>query len=58
MMQLCLKQALGNYSEFEIVGQAEDGYLGVEATLKLKLDLVVMNIGLPRLDGVAATPAN
>jgi len=55
MMQLGLEQALENYPQFEIVGQAEDGYLGVEAALKLKPDLVVMDIGLPRLDGVAAT---
>jgi DNA-binding NarL/FixJ family response regulator len=55
MMQLGLEQALENYPQLEIVGQAEDGYLGVEAALKLKPDLVVMDIGLPRLDGVAAT---
>lgn len=55
MMQLGLEQTLENYEQFEIVGQAEDGYLGVEAALKLKPDLVVMDIGLPRLDGVAAT---
>lgn len=55
MMQLGLEQALENYPQFEIVGQAEDGYLGVETALKLKPDLVVMDIGLPRLDGVAAT---
>lgn len=55
MMQLGLEQALSAQGKFEIVGQAEDGYLGVEAALKLKPDLVVMDIGLPRLDGVAAT---
>lgn len=55
MMQLGLEQALSAQGQFEIVGQAEDGYLGVEAALKLKPDLVVMDIGLPRLDGVAAT---
>lgn len=55
MMQLGLEQALSAQGQFEIIGQAEDGYLGVEAALKLKPDLVVMDIGLPRLDGVAAT---
>ncbi len=55
LMQLGLEQALADYSEFEIVGQAEDGYLGVQAALELKPDLVVMDIGLPRLDGIAAT---
>lgn len=55
MMQLGLEQALAAYSELEIVGQSEDGYLGVADALKLKPDLVVMDIGLPRLDGIAAT---
>ncbi|MBD2740671.1 response regulator [Coleofasciculus sp. FACHB-1120] len=55
MMQLGLEQSLAAYPQFTIVGQAEDGYLGVEAALKLKPDLVVMDIGLPRLDGIAAT---
>jgi NarL family two-component system response regulator LiaR len=55
LMQLGLEQALANYPQYELVEQAEDGYLGVEAALRLKPDLVVMDIGLPRLDGVAAT---
>ncbi|HEY9848285.1 MAG TPA: response regulator transcription factor [Leptolyngbyaceae cyanobacterium] len=55
MMQLGLEQSLSAYPQLSIVGQAEDGYLGVETALKLKPDLVVMDIGLPRLDGIAAT---
>ncbi|GAA6618912.1 response regulator [Scytonema sp. NUACC26] len=55
MMQLGLEQSLSAHPQLEIVGQAEDGYLGVQAALKLKPDLVVMDIGLPRLDGIAAT---
>lgn len=55
MMQLGLEQSLTAQPHITIVGQAEDGYLGVEAALKLKPDLVVMDIGLPRLDGIAAT---
>ncbi|AFY65144.1 response regulator transcription factor [Geitlerinema sp. PCC 7407] len=55
MMQLGLEQALADQTDITLVGQAEDGYLGVEAALRLKPDLVVMDIGLPRLDGIAAT---
>ncbi len=55
LMQLGLEQALGEHPNFEIVGQAEDGYIGVQKALELKPDLVVMDIGLPRLDGIAAT---
>lgn len=55
MMQLGLEQSLMAHPQLEIVGQAEDGYLGVQAALQLQPDLVVMDIGLPRLDGIAAT---
>ncbi|BAZ38698.1 two-component response regulator [Calothrix sp. NIES-4101] len=55
MMQLGLEQSLMAYPQLEIIGQADDGYFGVQAALKLKPDLVVMDIGLPRLDGIAAT---
>lgn len=55
MMQLGLEQSLMMHPQLEIVGQAEDGYLGVQAALQLKPDLIVMDIGLPRLDGIAAT---
>ena len=55
MMQLGLEQSLEDYPQLSIVGQATDGYLGVEAALKLKPDLIIMDIGLPRIDGIAAT---
>lgn len=55
MMQLGLEQVLATHTQFTIVGQAEDGYLGVEAAQQLKPDLILMDIGLPRLDGIAAT---
>ena len=55
MMQLGLEQSLGEHPRLEVVAVAEDGYLGVEEALKLKPDIVVMDIGLPRLDGIAAT---
>ncbi|HTL88775.1 MAG TPA: response regulator transcription factor [Leptolyngbya sp.] len=55
LMQLGLEQSLEDYPELTIVAQASDGYLGVEAALKHRPDVIVMDIGLPRLDGVAAT---
>lgn len=55
MMQLGLEQSLAAYPQLTLIGQAEDGYLGVAAALELKPDVVVMDIGLPRLDGIAAT---
>ncbi|MBW4492857.1 MAG: response regulator transcription factor [Oscillatoria princeps RMCB-10] len=55
VMQLGLEQSLAAHPQLAIVGQAEDGYLGLRAALELKPDVVVMDIGLPRLDGIAAT---
>jgi two-component system, NarL family, response regulator LiaR len=55
MMQLGLEQALGDYDRFKIVGRTDNGLSGVEMALSLKPDVVVMDIGLPRLDGIAAT---
>lgn len=54
VMQLGLEQFFEDYPQFEIVGQVADGYAGVEATRTLCPDLVIMDIGLPQLDGIAA----
>lgn len=53
MMQLGLEQAFSKYPQLEIVEQADDGYLGVRAALKHQPDLIIIDIGLPRLDGIA-----
>jgi DNA-binding NarL/FixJ family response regulator len=55
LMQLRLQQFLSQYPQFEIVGQAKDGPAGVKAALTLKPDVIIMNVGLPGLDGIAAT---
>lgn len=55
MMQLGLEQVLGDYSYIEIVGLADNGKLGVEEAIEKKPDLVVMDIAMPQLDGIAAT---
>jgi two-component system, NarL family, response regulator LiaR len=55
MMQLGLEQTLGEYPQLTIVGQASDGYLAVEMAKSLQPDIIVMDIGLPRQDGIAAT---
>ncbi|MBS0017041.1 MAG: response regulator transcription factor [Arthrospira sp. SH-MAG29] len=55
MMQLGLEQVLSDCPDITLVGIAEDGYLGVEAAKEKKPDIVIMDIGLPRLDGIAAT---
>jgi DNA-binding NarL/FixJ family response regulator len=39
---------------FQVVGQASDGQEGVRKAEELKPDLVLLDIGLPRLDGIEA----
>ena len=55
MMQMGLEQVLGKKSEWEIVGFSDDGYLAIEDAIKLQPNLAIVDIGLPRLDGIAVT---
>jgi two-component system, NarL family, response regulator LiaR len=55
LIQLGLEQYFQEFTQFKIVGQETDGYLGIETALKLKPDITIMDIGLPQLDGIAAT---
>jgi two-component system, NarL family, response regulator LiaR len=55
LIQLGLEQYFQEFTQFKIIGQETNGYLGVETALKLKPDITIMDIGLPQLDGIAAT---
>lgn len=55
MMRIGLKHTLSAQPRLEIAGMAEDGYLGVEAAIALQPDVVVMDVGMPHMDGIAAT---
>jgi two-component system, NarL family, response regulator LiaR len=55
LMQLGLKHALDSRAELTVVAQAEDGYVGLELVFELQPDVVIMDIGLPGLNGLVAT---
>jgi two-component system, NarL family, response regulator LiaR len=55
VMRLGLTHALAAYPQFRIVGQAADGYSAIRTALEVQPELIVMDIGLPQLDGIAAT---
>ena len=41
--------------DLEVVGEAADGHAAVEAALRLKPDVILMDVRMPELDGIEAT---
>lgn len=52
-----LRDLLSSAAEMEIVGEAAHGEDAVEAVLKLRPDVTLMDIRMPVMDGIAATSA-
>ena len=50
-----IRALLGMYDDIEVVGEAEDGLEAVEQVGRLKPDVVLMDIAMPRLGGIEAT---
>lgn len=55
MARMGLSVILGNNDRIDIVEMASDGQEGVDKALKLNPDVVIMDIGLPTIDGIEAT---
>ena len=55
ILRMGLKALIGTTREFTVVGQAENGIAAVEETLRLKPDVVIMDLMMPKKDGIAAT---
>jgi DNA-binding NarL/FixJ family response regulator len=57
LMRTAFRMSLGAEPDIEVVGEAADGIEAIELAERLRPDVVVMDIRMPRLDGVAATRA-
>jgi len=49
-----LRSLLSSHPEFEIVGEAEDGQEAIRTVDKLKPDLALMDLSMPRMNGMDA----
>lgn len=50
-----IRALLDLQEDMEIVGEAEDGNEAIEKTLKLRPDVIIMDLAIPGLDGLEAT---
>lgn len=55
MTRLGLSLVLDKSENIEIIGEAEDGKSGVKLAKSLFPDVILMDIGLPHIDGIEAT---
>ena len=55
MARMGLSVILGSNPNIEIAGMCSDGQEGVDKALEIIPDVVVMDIGLPTIDGIEAT---
>jgi DNA-binding NarL/FixJ family response regulator len=52
-----LRQAIGGDSRFEVIGEAEDGEIALERILELCPDVAVLDVNLPKLNGLEIAAA-
>jgi len=55
LVRSALTLMLGGHADLEVVGEAADGQAALEQAAVLRPDVILMDIRMPRLDGLAAT---
>jgi eukaryotic-like serine/threonine-protein kinase len=54
LMRMGLTRVLNGTADFRVVGESGDGYKAVSSAMSLRPDVVLMDIGLPGIDGIEA----
>lgn len=57
LMRQGMKTILALEPGLEVVGEASDGEAGVQAALNLRPDIILMDVQMPRMDGIEAIAA-
>jgi DNA-binding NarL/FixJ family response regulator len=57
MIRLGIRAILESQDDMTVVGEAENGRIGVDRARSLRPDVVLMDVRMPVLDGLAATQA-
>jgi DNA-binding NarL/FixJ family response regulator len=55
LMRMGFRMVLGAQADIDVVGEAGDGERAVELAAELRPDVVLMDVRMPKLDGVEAT---
>jgi len=55
LTRMGLRSSLNEFDGIEVIGEAEDGEKGINLIKELKPDVVLMDLGLPGINGIEAT---
>ncbi len=55
VVRRCLSSLIERQPDLEVIGEAEDGRMAVDLVRELLPDVVIMDVGMPNLNGVDAT---
>jgi len=54
-LRVAMAQVLNRQGDFQVVGEASDGFEAIEKARQLHPDLILMDMSMPRCDGLEAT---